>query len=115
MVELLGVITVLGVLMLIAVPQITNLINDSKEESYKRQIEYIEGAARDYMAKNSLQLPDAVENSSTCVSITTLKTSGFLKNSNIVDSRNNTNITGSVIITYENNKYVYAYSESACS
>lgn len=112
LIELLAIMTILGVILLIAVPSVTSLINNSKEESYKRQIEYIESSARDYMSKNSKYLPD--ENGSYCINISTIKSNGFLRNEDIIDPRSNTVIDGSVNVTYKNNKYVYTYSENAC-
>lgn len=116
LVELLAVITILGILLVIAVPQVTSLINDSKEQSYKKQIEFIENSAKNYMSNNSLELPDMIEGSKKCISISTLKTSGYLKDKDIKNPKNNSNIDGFVIITYTNNKYKYTYStEDTCS
>ena len=56
LIELLAVIVILAIIALIAVPIIINIINDSREESYKRSIELygkaVEQAIADYQINN---------------------------------------------------------------
>ena len=77
LIELLAVLSIIGVIILISSPIISSLISDSKKQSYKRQIEYIENAAKNYMSQNSLELPDMNENSIKCIQISELKQKGF--------------------------------------
>lgn len=114
LIELLAVLSIIGVIILISSPIISSLITDSKDQSYERQKEYIENAAKNYMSQNSLKLPDMSEGSSTCIQIITLKQKGFLKDSDIKNKIDNSTIDGSVNITYKNNKYTYTYNKDAC-
>ena len=56
LIELLAVIVILAIIALIATPIIINIINDSREESYKRSIELygkaVEQAIADYQINN---------------------------------------------------------------
>lgn len=60
LVELLAVITLLGLLSLIAVPVVDKLIKDSEEELYETQINNIELAAKNWTSENIFSLPENV-------------------------------------------------------
>ena len=60
LVELLAVITLLGLLSLIAIPVVDKLIKDSEEQLYQTQIDNIESAARNYYADKIFDLPENV-------------------------------------------------------
>lgn len=125
LVELLGVIVILGIIAMIAVPTINNALNTSRDKAYDEQINTIENTARSYMSKNSLKLPSQTEGSKCCVSVNTLQKAGLLSSDDIenpkykkdsTDSEENfENFNGSVIITFTNNKYKYEYTKSACT
>ena len=108
LIELLGVLAILGIIIFITAPIITDSINSSKNGAYKEQIKLIENAARTYMSKNSKDLPK------TCLAlrIEQIKRAGLLQNSDIKDPRSNKTMNGYVIITFKNNKYYYNYSDS---
>lgn len=118
--ELLAVFIVIGIIMTITTPIITNVIRDSKEKTYKEQVSLIEEAARNYMASHSTELPKASGKAS--VSVSTLQSEGLLSNKDIINPIYNINgtrdeekhqtFTGSVCVTYVNNKYKYTYKQS---
>lgn len=89
LVELLAAITVLGLILLIAIPTISSTITNSKDRLYLRQIESIEGAGRVYQVKNRGE---------TYVSIQTLVDEKYLTEMPI-DPRNDTAILGGVTLT----------------
>ncbi|MGI6324539.1 MAG: type II secretion system protein [Bacilli bacterium] len=52
LVELLAVIVILGIILAIAIPNILNLINNSKEQAYESQKRFIIDAAKKYVMAN---------------------------------------------------------------
>lgn len=109
LIELICVITILGLIALIAVPTVGNIINSSKEKAYEDQIATIEKTAKNYMAKNYTELPSQTKDASSCVSINKMKTAGLLSAEEIKDPRDETNITGGVKVTWNGSKYTYEY------
>ena len=106
LIELILVITLLGIIALIAVPAITGILNDSKKEASKDQEKIIINAAKTYMVNNSTKLP-----TDKCyVSVAMLKNEGLLSSEEITDPGNKNNkFDGYIVITFENNKYKYNY------
>lgn len=119
LVELLGVIVILGLIAMIAIPTINSALNSSREKAYNEQIKTIEDTARTYMSKNSLKLPDQLEGNKCSIRISTLQQAGLLDSDDIqnpmykegsTDEKENfENFNGSVIITFTGNKYKYEY------
>jgi type IV pilus assembly protein PilA len=122
LIELLGVIVILGIIAMIAIPTINSAINNSKEKAYDTQVNIILEAARNYMVKNPLELPDKIAGSQTTVTITILKNNGLLTDSDIlnpnykkgstIDKQKCQKFNGTITITYTNNKYKYTYTEA---
>ena len=125
LVELLGVIVILGIIAMIAVPTINTALNYSRKKAYDEQINTIENTAQTYMSKNSLKLPSQTEGSSCGVSVQTLQQEGLLTSDDIENPKYRKNseeeeesfetFDGCVIITYTNNKYKYEYENSTCT
>ncbi len=122
LIELICVITILGLIALIAVPTVNTMIQNSKKEAYEEQITTIEKTAKTYMSKNSLELPR--DDEVVCVSIETMQKAGLLskedienplykKGSDVSDEKNET-FTGGVNVSWNGNKYLYEYVTS-CS
>lgn len=61
LVELMGVIVLLGVLILIAVPAVTGILKSSKDDLYQTQLRTIETAAKNWASdeENLKYLPDS--------------------------------------------------------
>ena len=67
LIELIMVITLLGILATIAVPVISGVINDSKEKAYEKQVSVIISAAKEYVTDpNRSGNFDTLSNSQYC-------------------------------------------------
>ena len=127
LVELIMVITLLGIIALITVPAITKSINSSKEEAYKEQKKLIVNAAKQYVAYKQMKTEVGEEmplqnGTGYCVNVSTLKSAGFLSKEDIKDPKSkNASFDGSIVVTAtaiegsSNFKYAYTYSDSKCS
>ena len=84
LVELLGVIVILAVISMIAVPLIDRSINEGDEDLYNTQMNQILKAAKNYYAENLEKLNsvgggcDEECTSDCCVTLETLQKSGYL-------------------------------------
>lgn len=109
--ELLGVIIILGLLAVVTMPIVTGIIKDSKEETYKKQVNIIETVAKEWGVENNEMLP---EEGTKIISLDTLVDSGKIQNSNIIDPRDDSKMSGCVIVSYnsEYNQYEYKYEEN---
>lgn len=131
LIELIMVITLLGIIAIITVPAIGNSINSSKEEAFKEQKKLIVNAAKQYMAMNYGNIQNGT---SSCVDVSVLQSEGFLskeqiKNPKYVSGSSDSEKSfeffdgGSVVVTAtpignpenKNFKYSYGYSSSKCS
>ncbi|MCI9233458.1 MAG: type II secretion system protein [Bacilli bacterium] len=77
--ELLGVITILAIVALLAIPMISRNIAKGKQNLYKVQIENIKKAASNWMTKHTLEIPDG--NINTSITLGCLKVEGILETS----------------------------------
>lgn len=113
LIELICVITILGLIALIAVPTVNNIINNSKKEAYKDQIATIEKTAKNYMAKNYTELPSQTSSVPKCITIDKMQQAGLLTSEDIKDpSDDSKTITGGVKVAWNGSKYTYEYTEN---
>ena len=123
LVELLGVITVLGIIGLITIPVVNNTIKSSKQRAYDAQVKEILKAAEDYLADHLDELEDGsilCEKSSytniniTNISVRKLQVDGYIPES-IKDPRTNEELdyNDTVEINYDCDykSYNYKYVE----
>ncbi|MCI8544969.1 MAG: type II secretion system protein [Bacilli bacterium] len=110
--ELLGVITILAVVALLAIPMVSRNIARGKQNLYKIQMENIKKAAGDWMAKHALEIPEE--------SINTSITLGCLKAEGILEVSIENPITGAqfpndmiVKIKSGSNQYIYEVVEDS--
>lgn len=111
LVELLAVIVLLGMVLFITVPIVTNILGSARSSLDNEQKEMIVMAARNWGVVN------ASSNTKGYVTIKELQTSGYLSDSKVKDLVNKTDLSlnSKVCIKYENNQYVYTYKGSeAC-
>ncbi len=108
LVELLGVIIILGVISLITFPIIDKSIKNGKEKSLEQVIHNIEKAAYEYSIKNEL-LYSTVYNK---IELSTLISSGFLKE-NIINPITNEPMQGCVLYKWveDYNQFEFKYDE----
>lgn len=113
LVELLGVIVILGIIGLIVTPLVLGTINDSEENVDKMQVEAIKRAAKNYANAHVYTL-DCEGNSTSCtvyITIGDLKAEGYLEDKDIVDATTDKTIPDStrVGIVINNGKFSYKY------
>lgn len=115
LVELLGVIVIIGVIALITMPVLTNTISQSEEKTYKKQISIIEATAKEWGVENIDFLPDEDSNVSKTISLKTLIESGKIQNSAIQDPRTGEEMKGCVVVKYnsEYKQYEYKYNDDS--
>lgn len=139
LIELIMVITLLGIIALITVPAIGNSINKSKEEAYKENKKLIVNAGKQYIlycnginsdGNSCTGIPTyIVSNTQFCVKVATLKKAGFLSKDNIKNPKyasgssdpeknfqffdNGSVIVNATIQTNEKVKYSYEYSSTS--
>ena len=122
LIELICVIVLLGIIAMIAIPTINTAINNSKEKAYNEQIALIEDTAKTYTSKHSLKLPNQTNGSKLCVSVAEMQKDGLLTSEAIQNpnyeegstdaKKKNKTFTGSVVITWKSNKYLYKYEQN---
>ncbi|MEG0022275.1 MAG: type II secretion system protein [Bacilli bacterium] len=113
LIELISILTLLGLIAVITVPIMSNTINKSKDKSLKEQENIIEKAAKKYALDIPNLLPSYNEDK-IAVSINDLKENSYLENEKILNPKTNKEMKGCVEITYSalNNKYKYLYKET---
>lgn len=106
LIEVLGVIILLGVLSMITVPVVRDLIKSSRDELYEEQIEQIENGLKNWAHDNIFLLPE--DNSVVTLSLGQLAQSGHV-NYKIENPKNNKcfSTESELTITKYNNNYVY--------
>ena len=109
LIELIGVVTLLALIALVVYPAINTVIKNSKEKAYKDQVEVVVKAAKEWGIDHAEELPDPGKNLT--ISISMLLQGGYITNDEVKDPRDtNNNLTGSVIVRYEANQYIYEYT-----
>lgn len=114
LVELLGVIIVLGLIALIVFPNITKSIRNSKNKLYQQQVDTIERNARRWGIEHTELLS---EYSATYLPLSDLIAGGYLKKGEIIDPRTDNEMNGCIVIGYNQDvsQYEYQYQEQSCS
>ncbi len=111
LVELLAVLVILAFIALIAFPIVTGIINNSREKLSEEQFNRLEEAVKSYTTKN-------VAEDEACVSISELKSGGYLENVEIKNPDTGETINGiyHIIWDTDHNQYTYQYdgSKSSC-
>lgn len=115
LVEVLGVIILLGLVAAITVPIVKTTLDESKKKVFNKQINTIIESSKNWSIKNTDALSDKT-NGAILVKIDTLKSSGLLENKKIINPVDKQEINGCVEIKYSNafNQYEYNYIED-CS
>ena len=108
LVELLGVIIILGVIALITFPIIDKSIKNSKQQALDRTIDSIEEAAYRYSVENDIGYSTEYQT----LQLSDLVSKGFLKE-NITNPVTNEQMQGCVLYRWDdtNNQYIFEYDE----
>lgn len=107
LVEVLGIIVVLGIIAVIATPVVQGTIEKNREKMFSVIMEQLTDSAKDWAAKNASQLPND-NNEYLDVSLGDLKTNGVLK-INVQNPKSNNVFSDEsfVRITRNNNNFTY--------
>ena len=108
LVELLGVITILGVIVLIVVPVIKNVIGDSKNKLYDAQVLNISSALKNWVVDNSRLLPEN-EGETITITLGQLKAGGYI-DSEIRNPKNNKCVGNDMLLTVTRRQKNYMYN-----
>ena len=111
LVELLGVLVVLGLISVIIVPKVIDSITTSKEAAYQTQVETIENAAKKYGISNDLLYPK--EGEKKYIAVKDLIAVGELSNKEIINPKTGNKMNGYVLVEYNSGyqQYEYTYVE----
>lgn len=114
LVELLAVIIILGIILLIIVPNVAGILNRSQERLNEEQIREIESAAKQWGLRNlniKNNKPYKGDNVISYVTIDTLQKEGFLENKDVRDLTDNSDVSlnTKICISYDNNQFIYEY------
>lgn len=110
LVEVLGVIVILGIIAIITYPAIDNTIKESREKAYQENIKNIEDVAVTYSVSNDLGYNTQYQK----LDLQTLKDAGLLNDKDIVNPIDNSVMTGCVLYRWieSSNQYEFKYDEN---
>lgn len=113
LIEVLAIITILGIVAVITTTVLTSVGNESKNKLYESQKEMVIDAAKKWTVEYGYKV-----NTTYQLSLQELYDTKYLKSNKIVDPRNKSKyLCGEVTITYNstngNNKYTYTYNPTA--
>ena len=109
------VMTVAAVMLTVyTIPKILDVLDTSKDELYKTQVDIVEKSAKDYFLKHIDELPEN-EKDARFISIETLAKENILESSDMVDPRTDKPMNGCVIVKTKGKDYSYTYTDEVCS
>lgn len=111
LIELLGVIILLGVLVLITFPKIINQIQKAKDEIDNATETLIIDASKDYVEDNINDYAK-IQGITYCINITTLTENNYLNKKLKDKDLNDIDKSKKVKLTYNNNNYNYEIVDS---
>lgn len=114
LIEVMAVVVVLGLLIAIITPVVSNLLKDSEDTLSDEQISMIVNASKKYMIEHSELLPEMSDGSKTFIYIDDLINNGVIDNDSIINPKSKEELNGCVIVNYNDsfNQYEYNYSDS---
>jgi prepilin-type N-terminal cleavage/methylation domain-containing protein len=109
LIEVLTVLVVISIILLLIVSTFTKTLNNTKEQAYQMQINYLETSSKKWAIENPGLLSKTTPY---CLPLNTLITSGQIKDSDIIDPRTDTTISGYIKIAFDEayNQYEYKYA-----
>lgn len=109
LIELLAILVILSLLTLILVPTIQNTIKGARKDSYDNQVSIIKQAAESYFIDSDYKVSEDDEKVIYLTDIIALK---YLTTSKIINPKDDTEMTGCVLITKYSNQYHYKYLDN---
>ena len=97
LIEVLGVLILLGAISLITIPIVTNVIKDNKKTLYDIQIKNIEGSSRNFVAENLFKL-DLSEGKKLGITLKKLSEKSGVSTSHISDIEKNFKMPSLVVM-----------------
>lgn len=112
LVEVLAVIVILGLLVVIISPVVNNLLGDSEDALYDKQVDSIVKATKKYMVEHSELLPE--NSDSKAIYINDLINNGVIDKDKVINPKTKEEMNGCVVVSYnhEFNQYEYNYKDS---
>ena len=109
LIEIIGVVVVLGVLALITVPTVNVIIKNGKQKALEATIRNLEEAAYNYSNRYDI----GHDTTTKLLQISELKQKGYIKNEAIINPVTNSEMNGCIFYKWdENNKqYIFSYNE----
>ena len=110
LVELLGVIVVLGIIAVITIPIVQRTILESTEDAYDEQIQSFERAAGNYVASDVYKMTEC-ETKDCSITLKDLQDLGLLPSGEIINPKTDEpfDMTNEVEIYYTSGKFSYEY------
>ncbi|MCI9084665.1 MAG: type II secretion system protein [Bacilli bacterium] len=108
LIELIAVIVILGFILVIIMPTLTDTLNRTKDKLNNTQKNQILSASRNWGMEN---LNDNTNKTDRKITIKDLQDSGFLDDKEVKNLKNKTNLQDNttICIKYKDNQYVYYY------
>ena len=115
LIELLAVIIILSITSMIIFPNVTKVINNSKNDLYNAQVLDIQLAAEKWSSSN-VNLLDSTHANTVYISLEALRFSGFLEPDPIKSPKDRSIMNGCIQVKYNpsNKKYNHVYLEKSC-
>ena len=107
LIELIGVIILLGVIGLITYPIVNKSIRQSKENALEETIRNLEKAGEMYSVKNDIGYSESYNN----LDIQILKDAGLIKNSDLINPMTDEKLSGCLLYRWVNKQYEFKYTE----
>ncbi len=114
--ELLGVILLLGIIATMVILLSNRMLGKSKESLYQTQIETITDAAKKWTIPNNGVLPMDQNDEAYNLPLSKLSEDGYIDSDELIDPRDNKKMCGYIEIKYNNskNQYSYKFIKEAC-
>ena len=113
LVEVLAVLVVLAVIGAIITTNVFDSLETASNVAYNKQIEELINASKMYINKN----PNLLDNNENVITIQELIDSRLISGNKVINPKTHTQLTGCILVKYENNKYNYEYTadENNCN
>ena len=114
LIELMGILIVIGIIAVIAVPTINDTIKKSNNDLYNEQINYIVKHAERWSVSNTDMIS---EDTTYYLTLDQMIEEGIIEDDDVIDPRDETSkINGCVVISFKKDysQYDYSFQESGC-